>query len=229
MPRVLSEIGVMFYYFGRKGRLAPLYPAPRLSLIIEPFAGSMAYTLHHHPNHALGIDVDANVAEAWRYICGLTSEQVAAYPEPVIGDRVFDRWAMMAAGSHGTSRAESYIWTERMARDLRKQKRLALRHLDYAWRVEYRHDDYRSAPDVEATWFIDPPYQNVRRGYERTALDYDELAAWCRSRRGQVIVCEQRGADWLPFQPLREIRGTTNKRTTEVVWLREADDAEEAA
>jgi hypothetical protein len=210
----------VFYYFGRKGRLAPHYPAPAFPLVIEPFAGSMAYSLHYRPECAVGIDADLTVARVWNRIATLTPEQINSYPEPMIGDRVTDRWSMMAAGSHGTSRAQSYLWTERMSRDLAKQKRLAAKHRDYARNhVTYSGADYTSAPDVEATWFIDPPYQHVRRGYERESIDYAELADWVRSRRGQVIVCEQAGADWLPFVPLRQIRGTTNKVTTEVVWL----------
>lgn len=211
----------MFYYFGRKGRLAKHYPSPEFGLIIEPFAGSMAFSLYHRPEQAIGLEVNPDVAAVWQHVCGLTLEELVAYPEPEIGDRVSDRWSMMAAGSHGTTKAESYLWTERMQRDLRKQKRLAVRHLAYAKRsVDYRCADYRDAPDVEATWFIDPPYQYVQRGYERDGIDYADLAEWVLSRKGQVIVCEQAGATWLPFEPVREIRGTTNKRTVEVSWNR---------
>jgi len=210
----------MFYYFGRKGRLAPYYPAPVYDTVIEPFAGSMAYTLHHRPQWATGIEIDEAVVRSWEWITNLAPSTIAEIYEPAVGERVNHRWKMMAAGSHGTSRAESYLWTERMARDLAKQKRLAARHSTYASRhVQYRLGDYRDAPDVEATWFIDPPYQHVRRGYERDAIDYAELADWCLSRRGQLIVCEQAGADWLPFTPLRGIRGTTNKVTLEVTYL----------
>lgn len=210
----------MFYYFGRKGRLAQSYPAPQYSLVVEPFAGSMAYSLHWKPDEATGYDIDPVVAKVWNRVSQMTLGEITDFYPPRIGQRTTDRWAMMAAGSHGTSRAESYLWTERMARDFEKQRRLALRNRDYSRaHVTYNCADYHEAPDVEVTWFIDPPYQHVRRGYERDNIDYGELAEWCMSRRGQVIVCEQAGADWLPFQPLREIRGTTNKLTTEVVWL----------
>lgn len=76
--------------------------------------------------------------------------------------------------------------------------------------------DYTDAPDIEATWFIDPPYMRGmsasgkrRRGgdiYGKFALDdkdYERLAEWILTRRGQVIVCEQNSADWLPFVPFR--------------------------
>ena len=89
---------------------------------------------------------------------------------------------------------------------------------DYAKTIKYIWADYRTAPDVEATWFIDPPYQAVKRGYHSN-IDYDALAKWCRSRKGLVIVCEQAGATWLPFKPLVSIKGTNNKVSTEAVWI----------
>lgn len=209
----------MFYYFGRKGRLAKSYPAPRFDLVVEPFAGSMAYTLHHRPLAAIGMEVDPRVHGAWTSICSLSVGEILSYPEPEIGSWVTDRWSMLAAGSHGTNRADGYRWTERMARDLPKQKRLAATHVDYASVVDYRLGTYAELPDVEATWFIDPPYQRVLRGYERSGVDYGQLADWCQTRRGQVIVCEQEGADWLPFEPVRELWGTCGKRSVEVAWV----------
>ncbi len=212
----------MFYYFGRKARLAPLYPEPQYDCIIEPFAGSMAFTLHHKPDSAIGIEIDANVHAVWHKMTALTADEIAAYPEPVEGERTFDRWSMMAAGSHGTSRASSYLWTERMSRDFKKQRRMAAANVGYAAGIDYRLGSYEMLPNYEATWFVDPPYQHKDRGYRREGLDYAALAEWCRTRKGLVIVCEQQGADWLPFTPLADIRGTTNKRTTEMVWCNEA-------
>jgi hypothetical protein len=77
-----------------------------------------------------------------------------------------------------------------------------------------------------------------RRGYlyPYNRLNYSELAAWCRSRPGQVIVCEEEGADWLPFRPLalnyrRHKRcGRNDIRYHEMIWektlMYEAEDAE---
>jgi hypothetical protein len=76
--------------------------------------------------------------------------------------------------------------------------------------------DYTLAPNDKATWFIDAPYQ--RAGARATApkdkgrvrypngaddIDFKALAEWSLSRRGQVIACENVGANWLPFTPLR--------------------------
>ena len=94
----------------------------------------------------------------------------------------------------------------------------AIRH----WKV--RCGDYTKAPDIEATWFIDPPYQKGGEHYPAGQPDYGDLAAWCRKRRGQVIVCEGDGAEWLPFRHLRGARrkntvaGFGDKQRIERVW-----------
>lgn len=212
----------MFYYFGRKWKLAKEYPTPKYPLIIEPFAGSMGFSLYHKPERALGIEADPNVFEMWDRITKLTVEEILNYPEPAVGDRVFDRWLLMASISHGTADTESWKWTPRMTRNLKSQKNFAAKNLGYVQEhVEYRLDTYLNAPDIEATWFIDPPYQMKIKGYKRIGLDYKELADFVMSRKGQIIVCEQLGADWLPFNELIEIKGTNNKKTMEVLWYRE--------
>jgi 16S rRNA G966 N2-methylase RsmD len=88
--------------------------------------------------------------------------------------------------------------------------------------------DYAAACTISepATWFIDPPYQKAGRHYRfgPDQIDYDELATWCLSRPGQVIVCENEGADWLPFQNLSEVKTTrAGRRSREVVWLSNFD------
>jgi len=91
------------------------------------------------------------------------------------------------------------------------------------------HIAYDDWPDIEATWFIDPPYQHVASSYRVcTPIDYARLRDWVMSRRGQVIVCEQAGADWLPFVPCCEVsgmrgkmRGVAGAKSQEVVFVRE--------
>lgn len=89
------------------------------------------------------------------------------------------------------------------------------------WRII--EGSYESAPDVEATWFIDPPYEVAGNQYPCSAADIDfaALGAWCRARRGQVMVCENDGAQWLPFKPFRRIQGVRDagaSSSTEAIW-----------
>jgi hypothetical protein len=81
--------------------------------------------------------------------------------------------------------------------------------------------DYSVAPDIEATWFVDPPYERAGRYYVHGSrgIDYARLAAWCRARRGQAIVCEAAGATWLPFRALGSFHSSpASKRSEEAVW-----------
>lgn len=85
------------------------------------------------------------------------------------------------------------------------------------WKIELR--DYETLQNEKATWFIDPPYVVGGKYYKYGSrdIDYRSLALWCRSREGQVIVCEAEGADWLPFKYLTDSRGNKYQHT-EVIW-----------
>lgn len=80
---------------------------------------------------------------------------------------------------------------------------------------------YTDAPDgARALTFVDPPYidKGTRYVHGARGLDFDALAAWCRERRGALVVCEQEGAEWLPFVPLATAKSTRGT-TAEAVWI----------
>lgn len=217
----------MFYYFGRKGRLARFYPPPRHPLVIEPFAGSAAYTLHWRPADALLIDKDEEVVALWHRLCGMTKAEIRAVDPPRAGDITDDFWwiaAMASSGSIAGTKWKVSHFAERQFHDGRVIE-VAASNVDTARAYTYQHGTYRDAPDVEAAWFVDPPYQNVK-GYRfgNAGIDYADLADFCRTRRGQVIVCEQQGADWLPFRPFVPLKSSQNTTTQEVWWTNNAAD-----
>jgi hypothetical protein len=80
-----------------------------------------------------------------------------------------------------------------------------------------------------ATWFIDPPYVDGGKSYRYSEIDYPKLAAWCLRLRGQVIVCERQGADWLPFRMLydnptaRRYKPGARQRCQEAIWTNDAE------
>ena len=69
--------------------------------------------------------------------------------------------------------------------------------------ASHRRRLHRSALTACATWFVDPPYRGGKRRTIPLRLwrhRLRHLAQWCRrSRQGQVAVCENKGACWLPF------------------------------
>lgn len=209
----------MFPYFGKKSRAARLYPIPKYPLVIEPFAGSMAYTLHHRPDEAIGIEADRRVVDLWNR----SVKTKSVPPKPEIGSATTDLLVKLCSYSeHSLTTEGPMTVTSRMLRDWDSVHERMIR--DGRWcrsHVSYRHGNYTSAPNVEATWFIDPPYQNAnRRGYRfgGNLIDFSALADFVHSRQGQVIVCEQEGADWLPFENLYSLASHRGSRRTEMIW-----------
>lgn len=216
----------MFYYYGRKKALARHYPEPAHDAIVEPFAGAAAYSLHgdRWKREVTLVELDAEVVELWLWLQAATPKQIMALPVPEPGELLDDlnlsRPEHLLLSLHcgpGKNRRNGVVskfsrWTpgRRYVADAVEKTR--------HWRII--EGDYREAPDIEATWFIDPPYQGqAGRHYRHSDIDYGELGDWCRSRRGQVIVCDQIEADWLPFETLRPHRSTSGGVKIEGLWL----------
>lgn len=226
-------------YYGAKWRIAPRYPAPRHRTIIEPFAGAAGYSLRYPDRDVILVEKYHVIAEIWRWLIAATPDEVRAIPAV---DSVDDlpswvpdgaRWLVgfsMNASSSTPRRTLSSGrrmlrakhrqfegWTHALRERVATQVS-AIRH----WRVV--EGDYTAAPDVESTWLIDPPYRG-RPGSHYThhsgRIDYPALARWCHARRGQTIVCEAAGADWLPFVPFGEVRGMSGALSREAIWTPE--------
>jgi hypothetical protein len=219
----------VFYYFGRKGRPASSYEPPEYDLVIEPFAGSMAYSLHWRPGFAIGCEANGFVVRLWRRLAHMSVSQIKTMQLPPIGTYTTDLYWMLTSSSTTALKAKGLTMTEFMYKRALAQQRMTVREQNYAENnVLYYHGDYQEAPDVAATWFIDPPYSGVNGGYhpEYSTVDYEELALWCLNRKGQLIVCEGNDGWWLPFKPLRSFRGVraskgVERKNAEFVWSSE--------
>lgn len=315
----------MFYYYGAKTRLAPLYPKPESELIVEPFAGSAGYSVHHltkgTAQSALLYDIDPRVVEMWDRLLGMTPDAIMRLPAPTVGSRTSDPLVITVATSNtwgsGSRKAAAYatksylktylklckahhllldrdaltskeiaahlgwddwytrsilraletsghaIGTPRLQRDTpgripiewrigrideprpeqreaQASERTVTPRMASMWpfmqhrmaklipllkgRVEVHEGSYESIPNIEATWFIDPPYQSTgtsvpNSGYIAT-VDHQELGRWTAERAGQVIACDQMGADWLPFRTLVQQLNCQGSWSTEVAWCR---------
>ena len=237
MPKPEPRLKPFFGYFGFKWRLAPKYPKPLYETIIEPFAGSASYSLlHHRDRKVILCDLNEDVASIWAYLINASPEEIMSLPDQLTDDltpaqrALIGFWFAKASATPrktkspwATEHPDSSWWGPKIRRRIAQQLAAISK-----WSIVKA--DYSELPDVEATWFIDPPYEHHGTMYPCGSRDmnYRKLAAWCQTRRGQVIVCEGGDAKWLDFQPFNDGK---RKRTTgpkikkqgpgEVVWVKE--------
>ncbi len=232
-------IAPFWNYYGGKWRVAPRYPAPRYSTIVEPFAGAAGYSLRYADRRVILVEANPVVAGVWRWLIASTPADVLAIPEVDHVDELPDslcqeaRWLVGFSLNDGTTMPRKSLAAGR--RRLRDKGRhfegwCAARRARIAAQVEcIKHwqiieGDYTAAPAVEATWFVDPPYQVAGKYYPHrlAPADYEPLGAWCREQHGQVMVCEALGADWLPFIHFHVAKaGPTRQRHAEAIWTNE--------
>lgn len=83
---------------------------------------------------------------------------------------------------------------------------------------------YEDVPNVPATWIVDPPYQIAGRHYPHGSgsIDFENLASFVRSRRGNTFAHENEGADWLPFEPFGTFKAASKRgagMSKEVIYM----------
>lgn len=225
------RLRAFFKYFGAKHRAVAKYDHPKHNVIVEPFAGSAAYALYHakRPDgisrQVFLYDIDPTIVGLWRWLIEARSEEIMALPLLEPGQRVSELdirpearaligfW--MRTGSPTPRDVPSpwaknpdyadRFWGEHVRARIARQ----VKHIKH-WQCDLA--SYQEAPNFEATWFIDPPYQHKGGGYVHgtRGIDFPELGRWVRKRKGFSIVCEQEGADWLPFDYLADVRANVN-------------------
>lgn len=215
----------MFSYYGSKGKIVGCYPYPKYDKIIEPFAGSARYSLKHFEKDILLVDKYEVIVRVWHYLQAASEQDILALPKLKRGDSTrnynlsdVEREFLGFLVCNGVDSPRYNVGSLdgiNVARDLKRiaSELYKIRH----WKIVF--DDYRNIKNVEATWFIDPPYEFGGEYYKlgNKHIDYGELAGWCKTRNGQIIVCENSKASWLPFKQMAEMSGTKYK-TTEVIW-----------
>ena len=216
----------MFSYYGTKLRVAKYYPKPIYPTIIEPFCGAAQYSLYgdNWKKNVILIDKYDKVARIWQYLMASSKESILGLPDLDVGDKVDsftqlcdeERWLIgfsinTASAIPKKTASKRSAWNKHkvfIANNIYKIKH---------WTLIL--GEYNVLDNFKATWFIDSPYQHGGIYYRMNSskIDYSVLGDWCKSRNGQVIVCENTKADWLDFKPLVVMNGQLHK-TTEAIW-----------
>jgi hypothetical protein len=233
----VRQVRPFFGYYGGKWRDAlKHYPAPDHDTIVEPFAGSAGYSLRYADRKIILCEIDPIVAAVWQYLIRVKGSEILEIPDLRQDECVDDLaiceearwlvglWLNRATASPRKSPSKwmrdgirpGSFWGTRVRETIAAQVDL-IRH----WKVF--QCSYADCPEKgRATWFIDPPYERAGQHYRFGSgqIDYTALGIWCRSRAGQVIVCENAGARWLPFKALADVKTTrADRRSREVYWM----------
>lgn len=219
----------MFSYYGNKFRLARYYPKPNYNIIIEPFAGAAWYSLIYYSKNIHLNDKYSIISDIWKYIINLTEKEINDFPQLKRKEdlRKFNlsedtRKLLGFAVNYGTS-FPGNICTEWASRDnaINTLKKRLIKYCNKIKHWKITNLDYKDLENIEATWFVDPPYQFGGEHYihSNKNINYKKLADWCKSRKGQIIVCENSKADWLDFRYFRKAYGQRHE-THEVIWTK---------
>lgn len=235
MTKQQTMLWPFFCFYGGKWRSAPKYPSPKHFTIIEPFAGAAGYSVRHHKHDIILVEKDCIIASVWKYLIGATRKDILDLP--LISDfQSVDALDICQAAKYligfwlnkgcALPCKKPSLWMRQKIRPnsfwgevIRERIANQVEHIKH-W--EIIHGDYSSAPDVVATWFIDPPYSVAGKHYRENRVNFSQVGKWCLERKGQVIACENTGADWLPFQHFMTAKsnegGNGKGKSHEAIW-----------
>lgn len=221
----------MWSYYGSKEGIKRIYPKPIFKKIIEPFAGTAKYSLLYWDNDVTIVDKYEVLIKIWKWLQVAAPSDINRLPKRVqqgfkLDDITYDcEEARLLFGfliGKGAERprltAADRVTVDRPTSIAFQLKKITanlpkIKH----WKIIL--GDYINIDNTEATWFIDPPYQFGGHAYVKSNrhINFLDLAEWCKSRLGQVIVCENTKANWMDFKPIKEQQGSAGI-TTEAIW-----------
>jgi hypothetical protein len=226
-----------FSYYGAKYTSAAHLGAPRRDLVIEPFAGSACYSTRWNARCVRLYDVSPEICDLWDFLINSSIADIASIPDEF---KDFDQVEALPRGAQllcrfwiAKGRAEPSkkispwyrqwhnatdcrVWSAAVKDRIIKQKPNIK-----AWTID--HLSWDKVPMVEGHWHVDPPYNNnAGSRYPFSKVDFSALGSWCQKLPGSVDVCENVGADWLPFTHLCDVVSARGRRSgavsKEAVW-----------
>lgn len=215
----------MWSYYGSKSKIVDCYPPPKYGKIIEPFAGSARYALKYWQRDVVLMDKDEKIVKLWKWLQQCSTNDLSELPNIKEGDSL-DNYELSEGQklflsfcvNEGNTGGRKTV-TKRAAPKVRFKVNETKKVLERIKHWDVRHGCYKELDNTQATWFIDPPYQVGGEYYKHSSIEinFNDLSDWCKERNGQVIVCENMKADWLPFKPLKNHWGGI-KKSVEAIW-----------
>jgi hypothetical protein len=223
----------MWSYYGAKTNLVGLYPKPKHDLIIEPFAGSARYSLRYFDREIILIDKYISLVNIWKWLQKCSTHDILSLPDLKRTDLISDQKLdckeaedllgfIIGCGAERPRNMPTSRKTTQRPKHVRSSLERIAKNLFKIKNWTIIQGDYSISPEIEATWFIDPPYQFGGAAYVESSrnIDFKKLSTWCKNRLGQVIVCENTKADWMVFNAIKDQRGSVYT-TTEAMWSNE--------
>jgi len=214
----------MFSYYGSKSKLVDYYPPPKFDKIIEPFAGSARYALKYWQKDILLVDKYELIINIWKWLQQCSKNDILTLPRLKYGDEIptslsENERAFILYNLH-RGRAVPSNKIGKFSDCWEYTLKTTAANLDKIKHWKIKQGSFDEIENIEATWFIDPPYQFGGEHYKESnkKIDFIKLAEWCKNRLGQTIVCENSKANWLPFVPVRKLQGQANTNTVEVLY-----------
>jgi 16S rRNA G966 N2-methylase RsmD len=184
------------------------------------------------------IEKDEVIFRVWKYLQNTTSKQIRSLPDVTNATELQtingfsqlaqeEKWLIGFCSNGGSAVPKNFSGRHNFNSWNKDKNRIAeslckIKH----WVIIY--GDYSSISNQKCTWYIDPPYQEKGKWYREHDIDYPKLAKWCKTRKGQVIVCENVEADWLPFDHLKDVHFThfktdedKKKKTAEGIYIQD--------
>lgn len=223
----------MWSYYGAKTNVIDLYPKPKHDIIIEPFAGTARYSLRYFDKEVILVDKYDVITSIWLWLQQCSPNDILKLPRLKAGESLDDysfdcpeaKLLMGFLVGYGLERPRVKATAKQTVRPnfINYSLQRIAKNLFKIKHWQIISGSFDQIPNQGATWFIDPPYQYGGQCYPMSSNDinFQELAAWCQSREGQVIVCESIKATWLPFKLMATHKGRTGIQK-EAIWTNEA-------
>lgn len=226
-----------FSYYGAKFTAAAHLGKPRRDIVVEPFAGSACYSTRWNVRRARLYDVSPDICDLWDFLIKCSERDISDIPERFDdiervlalprGPQLLVRFWIAKGRADPSGALSPWYFTWRGSHDCKvwgpavKARIITQKPQIAEWTID--QCSWEKIPITEAHWHVDPPYDNAAgRCYPHSDVDFQALANWCRALPGSVDVCENVGADWLPFDPLCEVVSSRGRRdgsrSAEAVW-----------